>query len=883
MVRTSKNQPSSLDAGALDDLDLDDMFADDGDMLFEGLDIQLEGMGDIITTESKQKGPKVDATATTPKRRKTKRKSKTPVAFGDEDDDYVEEQQPKKKRKSSAKSGKAVAAPPPAPIAATTTTTKKKKMKKGDAAAAPTSSKSKNKLTGASMIPPPSTVAAAGRFGKRGSGSGKATKRKSKSSGSGVEGATPSMPAPPPLYIPKQESNYGGLHPSKTHFYPFLESVPPEPSLKNRKQFPNFDKVFQTLNTVLNQASGQSGNGAPILPDTAAALAAGLDMESPIVQLLLESYEGISEKDKQSFGDQKKQALLGCIPELKKSIEGMDQMKLLADLYGMCGLLTRQFHFVNTSLTNMDAWCKEKFTDSDYRQAYSLPEPFRPEKVGTIITPANRKWRKPIISVKVVFAGYKEPKGTPVLQARMPPSLVLPPKKEAPSTTASATATTKTKKKKSTTKSSAASTSTTKSAAPAAPVVPKAPAAPKVYADCPPPERRQRILERVAQLALGLESQLNFRRTNKRSPTTPGANSTSSSTAATSKAAAAAVNKTTGSVIPLEDPPLHTARMWEWLEAAGFFQSKNAARQLRLQSPEIYPRGLLLPTPTRIKGRQEPETIATTTTIEGVEEKDDAESKLKDTEGEGKDEEPKLEDTEGEGKDEEPKLKDREGEEKDKESKLKDKEETLIPISSNGLFDRLQSLLVVEEDDQEGDKKDYARYDDDSDMETDSDSDDEEPLNFLDEDSDEEYDNVENPTRPLADLSKLSKEERTFLHLCSVGLIKKSSFPLVELVLEDDQKGEAMEDDLVNVIGEMSTDLSTLTVRNNARIAYLESTMNPTDVAFKKQLEEEQTSIIARCQSLLKRSKERAKKSNKQKISGGSGNGSNKDDLNLPW
>ena len=57
MARTSRGSAAAapaMDAGALDDLDLDDMFAEDGDTLFEGLDIQLDGMGDIISDEQKE-------------------------------------------------------------------------------------------------------------------------------------------------------------------------------------------------------------------------------------------------------------------------------------------------------------------------------------------------------------------------------------------------------------------------------------------------------------------------------------------------------------------------------------------------------------------------------------------------------------------------------------------------------------------------------------------------------------------------------------------------------------------------------------------------------------------------------------------------------------
>ena len=67
--------------------------------------------------------------------------------------------------------------------------------------------------------------------------------------------------------------------------------------------------------------------------------------------------------------------------------------------------------------------------------------------------------------------------------------------------------------------------------------------------------------------------------------------------------------------------------------------------------------------------------------------------------------------------------------------------------------------------------------------------------------------------------------------------------------------------------------LSKLTGRNNARMSYLNAVVNKMDLSHTKQMADQEASIIARCQSLLKRNKEKAKKSNKQK----------KDDLNLPW
>jgi len=168
MVRTSRNGAPSANVDALDNLNLDDMFADEGDALFDGLDMDLGNMDDLAVaggadggggasadggaasaanlglgaanaprppSSSAKGGDDDDESATgTRKRRKTKRKIKTPVLYED-DDDYVEESTKKKKRKTSAKA--AAAAPSVASSAASSvTSTTKKKKKTGKAAKA---------------------------------------------------------------------------------------------------------------------------------------------------------------------------------------------------------------------------------------------------------------------------------------------------------------------------------------------------------------------------------------------------------------------------------------------------------------------------------------------------------------------------------------------------------------------------------------------------------------------------------------------------------------------------------------------------------------------------------------------------------------------------
>ena len=57
------------------------------------------------------------------------------------------------------------------------------------------------------------------------------------------------------------------------------------------------------------------------------------------------------------------------------------------------------------------------------------------------------------------------------------------------------------------------------------------------------------------------------------------------------------------------------------------------------------------------------------------------------------------------------------------------------------------------------------------------------------------------------------------------------------------------------------------------RISFIERLTSDADVYYNKQVEEEQTVLIAKCQNLMKRTKEKAKKAKQKKD----------ENLNLPW
>ena len=197
--------------------------------------------------------------------------------------------------------------------------------------------------------------------------------------------------------------------------------------------------------------------------------------------------------------------------------------------------------------------------------------------------------------------------------------------------------------------------------------------------------------------------------------------------------------------------------------------------------------------------------------------------------------------------------------------------ETTHQVSSDSLFDRLQSLLIEEDvDNEDSDTSDY---------------DEEDSLDFLDDDEDTyelKKDDAEiiiaddSVNLNFADVSSLSIEERTFIQLSHAGLIKKSLYLEADLVVSSTEKRDGRQNNergLDNIIDEMSTDLARLTSTNNCRISFLETATADANICYSKQIKNDEATVIAKCQSLLKRSKEKAKKAKQKKD----------DNLNLPW
>jgi len=860
MARTSRNGGASANVDALDNIDLDDMFADDGDALFDGLDIDLDmdeiggGGGDLDTQVKASAAGRLDVPlqaagapeepATTSSRSRRKRKAKTPAFLDDTaDDDFYDEPAPKKKRRKTK----------------ATTAAKKKGTKaaaKEEVAKPVTATKGKGKLKAVKQVPlvrgtslPGSGVAAAGQFGgrqqqvKRGTsftlpktsraklpmaikGKGRATSIPSNSAAAAAAATAASFAEIRASHPGLKQGTFCGMPPSNTLFYPFLPALPPEPTMKSRKVYQLVDRLHTTFLGLLQSPP----------TDSAEDVKPAKEMD-PIFQLLQEAYK--EEKPSSEDAAATKQAAVtrvakvgSAIGEMRKTVTTLEVPKIAADWYAVCALLQRQHDFLKQNAENMERWCKEHMSEADYAAVYLETDPEQskkrkapdgPEKVSTLMSFGKNEFR-----VKVSCNGFKEPKGSGPLVASLP--LLFLPEAKRP---------TKPEKSKKTKKRKVTSSSTeeAKHAAAAMSEPASKPAPPLSYANMKPTRRRKQIAEMLSRTAVELENTYFSRLDVIREAVTRQENDLR--------------KLVTEDAVPVS----HTTGMWKWLELSGFFHCPGDSGIRRLLDDVRSP---------------EPSAIDKNSNADGGGEDDDRKMAAS---------------TQASGA---------------SDSGVDD-----------AIFHRLQSLLVEETRDDE--------------MKEDDDDDDSDDTDF-----EENYTVTE-----TADMTKLSLDERSFLHLQCFGLTEGLSLPIhpsatpssvvkkkdvescplpngkpsprppwtasifpekmngsvtekfvstdtastpkkpessslvphsgdVALSMngggvtssETKQRGEASE--LDEVIKEMTADLVGTIELNNRRISFLEtvSTSNSMSMEEQKQKNDQEASLINKCQALLKRTKE---------------------------
>lgn len=835
MARTSRTGVPSVDA--LDNLDLDDMFAGDDVALFDGLDIDLDNMDDIAGMDDAKLAPMAiqpleqeslqqqqeeanDSNEGSPRRRKAKRKTKAPFFFDQEDEDYIDD---KKKRKRGAKG-----------------VTKKKGARKVSASAddskqPPVAAQkiSKGGKTKASPMPPPlargiatagSSVAAAGQFGgrrKRGPNSAFAPKKaKSKSTaGDGLTnklkkktsstsfGSSRSSPVPPAvataaattastlqqIQTMHAQNSFCGLLPSNTLFYPFMPTMPPEPSMKNRKVFPLCDRIYSSFTGHLNPIGKPTTNGVARASDS-----------DPIFKLL---QDALKDEKSATPTNEKAQLIGNAVGALRRTISQLEKPRIAADLYGVCALLKRQHDFLKQNSANMEKWCKDSLPEGEYAAVYQPIKALRKRKGSDALTTGSSSagaggppivpsvlasFGTPLLRVKLVCSGFKDPKSAGPLLAQLP-ALFLPMGGSANDASSKAVSAVGKPTKKRKLSSSVVDSMKLMSggggvATATVPVVEEAP----TYVEMNPNARRKHVADLIARVAKEIEAKHLQRMDERR----------------------VAFERQQNDLLKVakeeEVLVVHTSGMWRWIEASGYF-GNSTDEELNRRFDGIRSYDIVK------QGRNELS--------------------------------------------------------RGQEGCIGQK---LQANTDEPLFDRLQSLLVEEETEDSGDEEALSDDENDDDL-------------YIDMGGGL-------PVSQVADLSGLSLDERLFLHVRSIGLAESLLPPLIKSSAVKDEEAVprssstplrteakpnytlAEEDDLEDVIGAMTADLDKVSGLNNRRADFLElvATSNRLSAEDSKRKADAETSAFTKFQNLLKKTKEKAKNGNGPKAL--------KNDANaLPW
>jgi hypothetical protein len=849
MVRTNRSVSGPTAAPAsMDDINLDDMFADDGDALFDEFDMDFD-MDDItggvsvldskrsvvsrppppILPPSSRTEPLEDESSTSRSRRKTKRKSKTPSFFEDDDDDYDDPPPSKKKRKGG---GNAQAA-----STNSTTTSKKKtttKTSQGETLSStvmkppPPFPKNKNKSAKSlsTEMPPPlarggssltssHSVAAAGQFGRqkrpgafpslpKGSSTSASNhsgrlinklplaRSVSESSLKGKASASSTQPPQQSQRVALQpQSSYCGLSPSSTHFYPFMPSLPTEPALKSRKVYGTIDRIHTSLVGYLHTPPTTTTGILPVKEN------------EPLFQLLQEAFK--EEKSGSLAANSVRSESIGiALGDLRRTISTLDKNRLVGDLYATCALLQRQHDFLKQNCENMERWCRDSFSAEDFSFVFVPSTKQRKATEAASVFSILKTFTKRELKVKVLCTGVKDPKMAGFCQALLPPYF-LPHEVIPPPDDKETKAPISTKKK-----SHPLLDSTNPQDKVSDFLVHNAkikPPQPLSYANMKPARRRRNVAEMIARTARELEKAYTSRIESRKRT----------------------IERKEDDLQKLASQDnlcgIHTAGMWKWLELSGYFNDTTESEiQERLDDfrPQVKYHDVW--TTSKLANRRQNMSIA------------------------------------GDGV-------------------YKDEE-------NESVFDRLQSLLV---DVDSGDN-------DDNDMDGKS---------IEDADLYEIFHATE-----TADLSLLTLDERSFIQLRKIGLVDnltssalvgdtatgtsdvltvladevqkplKQDFPIVENGWNHCSTSPEHEDcneDLDDAITAMKVELAQVEKMNDQRVSFLDTVSRLSCLSNQdKQLRgEREISLIAKCQLMMRKSKEMKVKSSAM---------NRKDDnLALPW
>lgn len=245
--------------------------------------------------------------------------------------------------------------------------------------------------------------------------------------------AAPSNSAGDPLYC--------GLEPNTTMFYPFMP-LPAEVGMRRlQKAFPELEKVHVHLTRTADALS--PGEGAAAMNGTVETVTSGSeDVNNPLFRLFVDHLGALDASQSSSKAaaaaataattnasseavglpgpEEINHNIHKHLGEARKEISGIKNVQLREEVMKVLLLVRRQSNFLGTSLFNMDIWCKEHLSESEYAEGFGdeTPETDRHSKRGVLgsgasrssghILPAVTSTTPVFVKIRVKCKGFKE-------------------------------------------------------------------------------------------------------------------------------------------------------------------------------------------------------------------------------------------------------------------------------------------------------------------------------------------------------------------------------------------------------------------------------------------------------------------------------------------
>eukprot|EP00978_Attheya_sp_CCMP212_P003796 scaffold8053_cov60-Attheya_sp.AAC.5 len=515
-------------------------------LTFEGLSAEVVAAGEEAEKELKQRGTTTTKSKSSKKKKTSRKSSNVPAAsavadFGDDDSDTLLSKTKTRGGTRKKKSTDQDDDDDSSSIPSSTTSKRKTKTKKAPF--------SKLNSAGSTMsMPPPTsrtggTVAKAGRFGgqqKRGTGLPGSTKSKNKSKSSSImgppmgvgplSGKFPSSPSTSSLDSPHKKgrgrssltggpnsssqftNTYCGLEPSDKLFYPYLPTIPPEPSMKRvHRIIPLLDKIRFAISAhhqsqkQQQQHEKDAANLSQLDKNGMSALLKLLQSESdPNAPPGHGSNTPNTDDNAKSIPLTSSNSPLG-ISKGREALKGMQPGDVVAELRMMLALIGKQHGFLSLSLENMQRWCKLNFSEENYLEAYEEEKVVQKDSKQQHLVGPHEKIASmrflPVVKIRIKGVGLKNGKNQLIAHMPLPPGvrLFVPPPASTP---AIVPGTTKNGKVISTTKVVSKKRTLPETSA----IIPNQPPPPP-YADMTPTQRREYTIEVIHRRTTALQTE----------------------------------------------------------------------------------------------------------------------------------------------------------------------------------------------------------------------------------------------------------------------------------------------------------------------------------------------------------------------------------------